>query len=139
VHLAEADSFLAAHQRYGRIPLTAAEQDDYLADSALIARRLGVIDPPTTVAELREQLRAFRPELRGTHEARNAARYLLLEPPVPAAARPAYLALAAAAVALLPIWSRWPLRLPFLPVSERLIARPAGDVVTNVIRWSLAS
>ena len=47
------------------------------------------------------------------------------------------LAMAAAAVALLPAWTRWPLRLPFLPISERLVIGPAGDVVTSMIRWSM--
>jgi hypothetical protein len=39
-------------------------------------------------------------------------------------------------VALLPAWTRWPLRLPFLPVSETLLVRPAGSVITQIIRWS---
>jgi len=138
VHLAEADSFLRAHQRYGRQRLSPIEQDRYLAESAVIARKLGVEDPPLTVPMLRRQLAEFRPELRGTREAREAARFLLLEPPLPLTARPAYLALAAAAVALLPAWTRWPLRLPFLPLSERLLVVPAGEVVTGVIRWSLS-
>ena len=138
VHLAEADSFLSAYQRYGQRRLSPAEADRYLRDSAVVPRALGVIDPPTSRAMLRSQLRDFRPELRGTREARDAARFLLVDPPLPLAVRPAYLALGAAAVALLPAWTRWPLRLPFLPVSETLIARPAGDAVTGVIRWSMA-
>ncbi|MCU1397389.1 MAG: hypothetical protein JWN62_498 [Acidimicrobiales bacterium] len=137
VHLAEADSFLAAYRRYGSHPLTPADADQYLAESAVIARELGVIDPPVTVAMLRRQLREFRPELHGTREAREAARFLLIEPPLPLAARPAYLVLAAAAVSLLPAWTRWPLRLPFLPVSEKLVVTPAGEVLTGVIRWSM--
>ena len=40
-------------------------------------------------------------------------------------------------MALLPAWARWPLRLPYLPVSETLVVRPAGQVVTQLIRWSL--
>jgi uncharacterized protein (DUF2236 family) len=137
VHVAEMDSFLAAHQRYGRTRLTAEQVDQYLVQSAVIATALGVVDPPTSAAMLRTQLREFRPELRGTREAREAARFLLIEPPLPLAARPAYLALAAAAASLLPAWARWPLRLPFLPVSERMLVTPAGTAVTQLIRWSL--
>ena len=48
------------------------------------------------------QLAAFRPELRSTAAARRAARYLIFEPPLPLVVRPAYLALASAAVSLLP-------------------------------------
>ncbi|MEO6125665.1 MAG: oxygenase MpaB family protein, partial [Ilumatobacteraceae bacterium] len=137
VHLAETDSFLATHQRYGSEPLTPAEADQYVAESSIIATKLGVVGPPLDVAMLRAQLRAFRPELRGSVAARDAARFLLVEPPLPLAARPAYFALAAAAVASLPVWTRWPLRLPFLPISERLVVGPAGMVLTSVIRWSM--
>ena len=79
----------------------------------------------------------FRPELQGSREAREAARFLLLEPPLPLPARPAYGLLAASAVALLPAWVRWPLRLPYLPVSEAVAVRPAGAAVTGLIRWAL--
>ncbi|MEZ5248702.1 MAG: oxygenase MpaB family protein [Ilumatobacteraceae bacterium] len=80
VHVCEVDSFLAAHQRYGSDPLSPAEADAYVADTARVARALGVNEPPTTVRDLRAELREYRPELRGTTEARDAARFLLLEP-----------------------------------------------------------
>ena len=138
VHIAEIDSFLAAYQRYGRRPLTPAEADRYVHDVGLVARKLGVNDPPRSVADLRGELRDFRPELASSREARDAARFLLLEPPLPLPARGPYLLLAGAAVALLPAWTRWPLRLPLLPVSEAMVVRPAGQVVTQLIRWSMA-
>ena len=72
VHIAELDSFLAAHDRYGDEPLIGAERDRYVADAAVVARALGVVDPPDTEAQLRIRLAAFRPELRGT--ARRATR-----------------------------------------------------------------
>jgi uncharacterized protein (DUF2236 family) len=138
VHIAEIDSFLAAYQRYGRRPLTPAEADRYVHDVGLVARKLGDNDPPRSVADLRGELRDFRPELASSSEARDAARFLLLEPPLPLAARGPYLLLAGAAVALLPAWTRWPLRLPLLPVSEAVVLRPAGQMVTQLIRWSMA-
>ena len=52
VHVAEVDSFLAAHQRYGAAPLDAAGRDGYVADTARVAEALGVVDPPRTEAEL---------------------------------------------------------------------------------------
>jgi uncharacterized protein (DUF2236 family) len=137
VHIAEIDSFLAAYQRYGRRPLTPAEADRYVHDVGLVARKLGVNDPPRSVADLRGELRDFRPELASSREARDAARFLLLEPPLPLPARGPYLLLAGAAVALLPAWTRWPLRLPLLPVSEAVVLRPAGQMVTQLIRWSM--
>lgn len=137
VHVAEVDSFLAAHQRYGASPLDAAGCDGYVADAAQVAARLGVIDPPTTVAGLRAELAAYRPELRGTREARQAARFLLVNPPVPVLLRPAYAVLTAAAVGLLPRWTRWPLRLPYLPLAEATVVRASGDALTRTIRWAL--
>ncbi len=77
-----------------------------------------------------------RSELRGTTEAREAARHLLIQPPLPFAARPAYALIAGAAVALMPTWTRMPLRLPWLPVSETVALRPAGELVTRTIRWA---
>lgn len=139
VHLAEIDSFLAAHDRYGEHPLCGGDRDRYIADTAVIARALGVIDPPETEARLRTRLAEFRPELRGTKPARAAARYLLLQPPMPLAARAPYGLIAGAAVALMPTWTRVPLRLPWLPVSEAVVLRPAGGVVTRTLRWATTS
>jgi uncharacterized protein (DUF2236 family) len=109
VHVAEVDSFLLSHTVYGREPLDQAEA-----------------------------LEEFRPELRGTPEAREAVRYLLLRPPLPLAARPPYGVLAAAAVGLMPRWTRRHLRLPYLPVTERLVVRTLGQAATGTIRWAMS-
>jgi uncharacterized protein (DUF2236 family) len=138
VHVAEIDSFLAAHRAYGKDPLDAAERDEYVAQTAEIARRLGVTDPPTTEAELRSTIAEFRPELRATPEAREAARYLLVHPPLPLAARAPYGVLVAAAVGLLPVWTRRHLRLPWLPVTERTVVRALGAGAVGAIRWATA-
>jgi uncharacterized protein (DUF2236 family) len=137
VHIAEADSFLATHQRFGLTALSAAEADLYVAQSCVVATRLGVIDPPTTVAELDAAIESYRPELAGTPAARDAARFLLLHPPLPWAARPGYSAIAGAGVALLPRWARQQLALPSLPLAEAVFALPLGSAATGVIRWAL--
>lgn len=137
VHLAEVTSFLRAHRLYGAAPLTAADADQYLVQSGEIASALGADAVPSTVGEAADLLDVFRGELHTTPAARSAARFLLLSPPLPAALRPAYLPLAAASVALLPRWARWPLRLPSLPATEATIARAAGTVFTRTIRWAL--
>jgi uncharacterized protein (DUF2236 family) len=137
VHVAEADSFLAAHQRFGRTPLTPEEADRYVAQSCVVATRLGVVDPPTNVAGLDAAIDSYRTELQGTAAAREAARFLLLHPPLPWSARPGYGALAGAAVALLPPWARQPLALPYLPLVERAVAAPVGGAATSLIRWAL--
>ena len=137
VHVAEVDSFLRCHQRYGAKPLDATESDGYVTDMARVGSALGVVDPPTTVAGLNARLAAYRPELRGTPAAREAARFLLLTPPVPLVVRAPYAALAAASVASLPVWTRLPLRLPFLPVFENTAARLGGHGITRAVRWAL--
>ena len=96
-----------------------------------------MLEPPTTEAELSAALAEFRPELVGTREARQAARFMLLQPPLPLAARAPYGVLAAAAVAGLPRWARWPLRLPYLPVAEATVVRLAGDGLVRTIRWAM--
>jgi uncharacterized protein (DUF2236 family) len=137
VHVAEVDSFLRAHTVYGKDPLVGDERDRYVAETAEVARRLGVVDPPTTEAELAEALEAYRPELRGSREAREAVSYLMFRPPLPLLARGGYGVLVAAAVGLMPRWTRRPLRLPWLPVSERTVVRALGGLATGAIRWAM--
>ncbi|MEO6512897.1 MAG: oxygenase MpaB family protein [Nocardioides sp.] len=137
VHVTEVESFLTAHQVYGKRPLDEAECDEYVAQTALIARRLGVIDPPMTAADLTAAVEAFRPEVAATDHAREAVSFLVWHPPLPLAARPAYGVLVAAAIGLMPVWTRRPLRLPWMPVSERTVVRALGRAATGTVRWAL--
>lgn len=137
VHVAEVDSFLRAHQRYGARPLSAEECDGYVTDMARVAVALGVPDPPRSRAELAERVTAYRPELRATAQARDTARFLLLSPPVPLVVRLPYGVLAANAVSLLPDWAARELRLPRLPVVDDLCVRPLGRAMTATVRWAM--
>ena len=87
VHIAEIHSFLLSHQRYGARPLDQAGRDEYVAQTAFVARKLGVLDPPTTEAELEAALARFRPELTVTDHAREAVSYLIWHPDLPLPAR----------------------------------------------------
>jgi uncharacterized protein (DUF2236 family) len=136
VHVAEVDSFLVAHQTYGANPLTPTECDGYVEDMAVIARALGVPAPPTSVQGLRDQIKMFRHELHGTTESRDVARYLLIEPPLDMVSRVPYSLIAAAAVAILPAWARADLRVPYLPLTERVVVKPIGTLVASTIRWA---
>jgi len=140
VHDAEVDSFVAAHRMVGAAPLSEAGYDEYVAQMATVAERLGVVGAPTTTAELRDQLEAYRPELRVSPQARDTIDFLLHEPPVPWTLRPGYGGLTAAAVVSLQPWARDLVR----PAGRlRRVrdagARGAGRTVTRVIRWSLAT
>ena len=139
VHIAEIDSFLLAHQLYGANPLDQAGRDGYVADTARVASALGVIDPPRTEAELRQRLADFRPELRSTAAAREAARFLLVTPPLSLLARAPYGVIAATSVSMLPAWARLPLRLPYLPPVEATAVRAAGRVLVGGIRWAMGA
>lgn len=139
IHVAEVDSFLVAHQRYGREPLDAAGCDEYVRQAAVVGGLLGATGLPVTVAELRQQIEGYRPELRPTPAARDAAHFLLREPPLPRAMVPAYSLIMSAGVALLPRWARGPLDLPDRPRLEAAVVRPLGRAVTGTIRWALDS
>ena len=139
VHIAEVDSFLLAHQLYGASPLDQSGRDGYVADTARVATALGVLDPPLTEKELRDRIEAYRPELSSTPAAREAARFLLLTPPLPIAARAPYGLLAATSVSTLPAWARMPLLLPYFPPVEATVIRMAGHAVVGGIRWAMTA
>jgi uncharacterized protein (DUF2236 family) len=137
VHVAEVDSFLTTFQVYGPAPLTPAEADRYVAQTSVVATRLGVVDPPLSTADLEAALAAYRPELEATEAARDAARFLLVNPPLSLAARPGYALLAGGALATLPTWSRQLLGIPTPPLVDRLVGRPAGQLSSALVRWAM--
>jgi uncharacterized protein (DUF2236 family) len=137
VHVAEIDSFLTAHQRYGDRPLDQDGRDAYVEETGRVAAALGVADPPRTEAELAARLRGYRPELTASPAARETARFLLLHPPLPVLARAPYGVLAATAVSMMPRWARRELRLPYLPLTEAVAVRAAGTLATRTIRWAM--
>jgi uncharacterized protein (DUF2236 family) len=138
IHLAEVDSFLTAHQALAAQPLDPAEADSYVEQTGRIAARLGVPAPPRDVAELGKQLAAYRPELRSTEAAREAAELLLHDPPIAGFERAGYTVLAAGAVSLLPAWVRAELRLLTLPITDRLLTRTVTRTALRTIRWALS-
>ena len=140
VHIAEVDSFLRAYRRFGHQPLSDEQGDEYVAQVGFVSEKLGVVDPPRSVAELADALASYRPELGGTSEARDTARFLLLYPPIPLLARPAYALISTAAVSMLPGWARRMLHIPPpLPVADDVVGRLCGEVATRAFRWTLAA
>lgn len=121
VHACEVDSFLASSRAAG-VELSADDADRYVDEQVRAAALVGVPAEltPRTVAELAGYFAAVRPELGGSSEAREAARYVLA-PPIPVHGRyvlPARLGwstVAALAVGLLPSWARRMYRLPPTP------------------------
>jgi uncharacterized protein (DUF2236 family) len=139
VHVAEIQSFLLAHRRYGARRLGQAAYDEYVAQTAYVARELGAVDPPETEAELHATVERFRPELHAIDHARDAVSYLVREPDLPLIARPPYRILVAAAIGLMPEWTREPLELPRLPIAHDLVADALGRAATRTVRWATTS
>ena len=131
VHCVEVESFLSTALRCG-LRLSRAEQDRYYAEQTRNAELVGLgrAAVPASVDEVAAYFRDVRPELRATRAARDAATFVLW-PPMPALvqlgtpARPAWVALAAAAGAMLPRWARRMYRLPGLPTTD-VAATAAG-------------
>jgi uncharacterized protein (DUF2236 family) len=138
VHAAEVDSFLTTYRVFGGEPLDAADADSYVRQTGFVAAKLGVVEPPQTVAELGEVLAGYRPELRFSPAAKDAADLLLKDPPLSGPSRLGYGILAAGAVSTLPMWARTALQLPVLPTTERLVARPLTRSALGTIRWALS-
>ncbi|QHC00368.1 DUF2236 domain-containing protein [Epidermidibacterium keratini] len=139
VHVAEIDSFLAAHQLFGKRPLTDDEADRYVAQTGATARALGVLDPPRSVAELADVLALYRPELESTPEAREVAKFLMLRPPLPLPLVPAYSLLSSSAAGSLPSWALRMLHLPHVPRVTSMLTRPAGRLGASGVRWLMSS
>lgn len=139
VHHTLVDSFLRAYQRYGGQTLGADRADAYVAEQAVLGQRLGADETATSVAELREWFRAVRPELGAGAQARDAARFLVLTPPLPLTTRPAYGVIAGAALGLLPRWVRRQLWLPLAPGVDPLLVRPAARVFVRSLDWVLSA
>lgn len=137
VHLSEVESFLAAHQAFGARPLSPARCDEYVAQNAVIAEGMGVVDPPRTRAAMDEVLLNYRHELRRTDAAVEAAELLLKRPPLPPASRPAYQILVQGALSLVPAWALARLRLPYSPIRE-VMAKPIARTATGTLRWAFA-
>ncbi len=138
VHITEVDSFLRAFDRYGKGKLRDAERDQYVAEMAEVATRLGSETPPTTVAELEQCLEDFRSECVAGDQAKEAMRFLVA-PPVPIWLRGSYAILTAGAVTLLPEWARKELRLPVPPLADPLLVRPAAATFTRAVGWLMSA
>lgn len=135
IHVAEADSFLRAHQRYGKEPLTHDQADQYVAQMGRVATALGAEKVPQTTAEMADALAEFRPELEASEAALDTVQFLLKEPPLPRGIRVGYAPLAAGAVALLPDWARQELKIDRW--RTRTFGPVGGSLATRAIRWGI--
>lgn len=136
VHATEVDSFLSAFRRYGRKNISDAQADQYVAEMATIGEMLGMTSAPRSVDELQAELDGFRGELATTKQSREALRFITFAP-LPMAVRGPYGVLYGAAAGLLPKWARRMLRIPRLPIAERLAVQPVASALTTTLSWAL--
>lgn len=137
VHAAEVDSFLRAHRTYRDPDFPDARADQYLAEMATLARRLGAQEVPEDRQQLARFLASVRTELRVDARTRVVARTLLNQPAPSPALVPVSKWLTQAGIALLPDWAA---RLHGLEATSAM--RPAIRLGTRqlggAIRWALA-
>jgi uncharacterized protein (DUF2236 family) len=138
IHAAEVESFLITYRVFGAEPLAETDADAYVRQCGFVAAKLGVVNPPQTVAELDEVLAGYRPELGLSPAAKQAAEMMLKDPPLAGPQRFGYAILAAGAVSTLPAWARATLLLPTLPATDRLVTRPLTRTALSTIRWALS-
>jgi len=109
VHCTEWHSLLAAYRVFGA-PLTEAQQDQYLAEGAVVGSLLGTPRDriPASLAQYREYFAAVRPELCLSEHSRKAIKFVITPPVVRETLHlqgPMRM-LASAAVALVPSYLR---------------------------------
>ena len=136
VHNVEVDSFLTAYRRYGP-GLSDAEADQYVAEMAVLGRRLGAIDVPETGRDLSEWI-VHAPDLAMTADARDAVRFLVF-PSLPVRMLPVYGVIVAAAADLLPLGQRLTLGLWPVPLADPLVVRPAASALLALLGWALGA
>jgi uncharacterized protein (DUF2236 family) len=140
VHMAMVDSFLTAYRRYGVNRLSVADANAYLQEQAFVGGKLGTGPTPQTVDDLKSYFRDLRDAgvLKSTPEARETVKWLL-SVRIDALTRVPYAVISAAALNSLPAWVRLQLRMPVLPVSDRLAIRPAATALIRTFGWALSA
>jgi uncharacterized protein (DUF2236 family) len=134
VHAVEADSFLAAYLRHVRPDMPIAEQDEYYAQFAVIARALGADPVPETRAEAAGILADLRGDLRTSKDAKEIAHWVMSQRPK-GAPPGAQALIGAEAAALLPSYARPMLGLE-RPRLAALPARAATWGMGKTLRWA---
>lgn len=131
VHVAFTDSFLATHRVWGKsIPGGA---DAYVREWAKAGELVGVVDPPRSVKELKEQVASFDPILRGDQASAETVAFIR-NAPLPLAARPPYAVLFAGAVSTMPERHRKLLKLPTVPLT---LTKPTVGALLGTLALAL--
>lgn len=134
VHITLTESMLTAYLRYGRDG--EINPDGYVADMAVVGRAMGVVEPPTTRADLTDCLADFADDLAFGPDAEQMKGFIM-NPPLPFGLRPGYAVLCAGARNLLSPEHRDLLRDPIPPAPVRATQDAATDATLRVLRAAL--
>jgi uncharacterized protein (DUF2236 family) len=134
VHAAETSMFLTAYRRFGSVPLSDADADRYIAEMARLALDLGMVNPPTSVAELQAIIQRFRPELRLSPEGATARDFVVRGVQRGALHRSVNWLLVRSSFALMTPWQLELLGVKRWTWRNRLFIQPATAVLCRTLR-----
>jgi len=137
VHCAEISMFLSGYQRFGAQSLSDDEADQYVREMVPLASDLGVIDAPTTVAQLNAAVLSFRPELRLSAAGAVARDFIAHGVMKSRSQRFTYRLLVLSAWSLLAPWTQELLGVRTNKVVDRLVIRPSTKVASYLIRLAV--
>lgn len=137
VHCAEIAMFLAGYQRFGPRPLSDEQADDYVRETARLARDLGVLEAPKSAAELSATLDRFRPELRLSADGVAAREFLTNRVMTTRTQRAIYRLVVLSAWSLLAPWAQHLLGVHPSRGADRLFVRPLTRVLARAVRLAL--
>ena len=134
VHIAFMESFLVCHEMYAWRPIPGGA-DNYIAQWSRSVEALGLTKAPMSRAELNSEIRRYLDSntLRADDRTRNVVKFIK-NPPLPAAAKPAYRLLFDAAVVSLEPEFRAMLGLKSGP---RWLVQPLTRRLLKTIRWMI--
>ncbi len=137
VHCAEISMFLTSYRRFGAHPFRDDEADRYVREMVPLALELGVVSPPSSLAELNATLRNYRPELRLSSEGRVARDFIAHGVMKSRSQRLVYRLLVLSAWSLLTPWAQELLGVHTNELKDRVMVRPATKVLCRLIHLAV--
>lgn len=137
VHVAEADCFLRGYLAYREPGMPGARQDRYLAEMAVLARKMGAADVPESRRAVASYFREVRPQLRYDDRTQAVATALLDQPATNNATAGVQQVLLSAGVALMQPWAA-ALHGRATPVLARPAIALGAGATAELLRWVLA-
>jgi uncharacterized protein (DUF2236 family) len=137
VHCAEISMFLTSYRRFGALPLSDREADQYVREMVPLALDFSVVNPPNSLEELNATLRSFQPELRLSADGRIARDFIAHGVMKSRAQRLVYRLFVLSAWSLLTRWAQDLLGVRVNKRRDRVVVRPATKVLCRLIRLAV--